>query len=55
MLEQLTEAKVPKPDELWERLESQYTFTEDFIGRWTESVNAAQPQASSFNEANRLV
>lgn len=54
VLEQLTEAKVPKPDELWERLESQYTFTEDFIGRWTESVNAAQPQASSFNDAKRL-
>lgn len=54
VLEQLTEAKVPKPDECWERLESVYTFTEDFIGRWTESVNAAQPQASSFNDAKRL-
>ncbi|WP_437571026.1 DUF262 domain-containing protein [Sorangium sp. So ce542] len=54
VLEQLAEAKVSNPDELWERLESQYTFTEDFIGRWTESVNAAQPQASAFNDAARL-
>lgn len=54
VLEQLAEAKVANPDELWERLESQYTFTEDFIGRWTESTNAAQPQASAFNDAARL-
>lgn len=54
VLEQLVSADTPEPDKRWELLESKYTFTEDFIGRWTESVSGAQPKASAFNEAVRL-
>jgi hypothetical protein len=54
VIERLAAAKVPDPDARWERLESHYTFKEDFIGRWTESARAAQPKASSFNEAQEL-
>jgi len=54
VLEELAAAGTPEPDQAWEKLESQYVFTEDFIGRWTESINAAQPQASAFNDAKRL-
>jgi hypothetical protein len=55
VIEQLAEAGIEGPDARWERLESAYTFTEDFIGRWTESVYAAQPQGSAFNDARRLL
>lgn len=54
VLEQLNEAKIPDPDLKWERLERDYVLTEDFVGRWSESVNGTQPQTSAFNEARRL-
>ena len=54
VIEQLAEANISNPDERWGQLESRYTFTEDFIGRWTESINATQPQTSAFNDARRL-
>lgn len=54
VLEQLVTANIPNPEQRWEHLETDYVFTEDFIGRWTESVKAAQPQASAFNDAARL-
>lgn len=54
VLEQLAAAEVPDPDVHWERLEREYVLTEDFISRWMESTNAAQPQSSAFNDAKRL-
>lgn len=54
VLEALDAAKIPSPDERWARLEREYVFTEEFIGRWTESVNAAQPRSSAFNDAKKL-
>lgn len=54
VLERLAEARIPSPDERWERLEARYTFPEDFINRWIESITAAQPQTSAFSDAQRL-
>jgi hypothetical protein len=54
VLEHLNEAKFPDPDKRWERLETEYPLTEYFIGRWTESINAAQPQTSAFNDVQRI-
>ncbi|EYF00312.1 DUF262 domain-containing protein [Chondromyces apiculatus] len=54
VLERLAEAGIPNLDERWEHLESEYTFSEDFVGRWAESLNAAQPQASAFSEVQRI-
>jgi uncharacterized protein with ParB-like and HNH nuclease domain len=54
VLEHLNEAKLPDPDKRWERLETEFPLTEYFIGRWTESINAAQPQTSAFNDVQRI-
>lgn len=54
VIEQLAAVGVQDHDERWETLEKEFVFTEDFIGRWTESVNAAQPQTSAFNDAKRM-
>lgn len=46
----LSTAKIGNPEAEWERLEKEYTLSEDFVSRWTESINAAQPQMSSFSD-----
>ncbi|WP_375766743.1 DUF262 domain-containing HNH endonuclease family protein [Archangium gephyra] len=54
VLQRLDEAKIPNPDKRWERLEAEYPLTEGFIGRWTESISAAQPRMSAFNDVQSI-
>ncbi|MBZ4331794.1 DUF262 domain-containing protein [Corallococcus sp. AS-1-12] len=54
VLQRLDEAKIADPDKQWERLEAEYPLTEFFIGRWTESISAAQPRMSAFNDAQSI-
>lgn len=44
----LAEAKHEHPADVWTSLESDYALTEDFMGRWVESTNAAQARTSAF-------
>jgi uncharacterized protein with ParB-like and HNH nuclease domain len=38
------------PSDLWNELDNNYEFQDDFIGRWVESYKAAKQQYSAFND-----
>lgn len=54
LMQEMVLAQLDAPEQRWERLEQDYRFTEDFLGRWTESVRAAQPHTSAFNDVVRF-
>lgn len=50
LIKELADQQVTDAVQRWERLERSYAFTEDFVNRWTESINGKQPQFSAFND-----
>jgi uncharacterized protein with ParB-like and HNH nuclease domain len=42
------------PLDLWNELDTNYEFQDDFIGRWVESYKAAKQQYSAFNDIKEI-
>lgn len=54
VLNELAKAGDPDGAKKWYALESNYALTEDFIGRWVESVNATKQRYSAFNDIKTI-
>lgn len=54
VINEFSKAGDPDGAKKWYALESNYELTEDFTGRWVESVNASKQRYSAFNDIKAI-